>query len=105
MSVRFVYITTNSEEEAVRIGKEMVTARLAACANVIGPIRSYYWWEGKVQEDQEAVVILKTREELMEKLIHSVKSLHSYECPCIVSLEVVEGNPDFLKWVYDETRG
>ena len=103
MNVHFVYITASSEEEAAQIGKEMVKARLAACANIIGPIRSYYWWEGELQEDKEAVVILKTREELVGKLIHSVKAIHSYDCPCVVSLAVVEGNPDFLKWICDET--
>ncbi len=105
MSARFVYITASSEEEAARIGKRLVEDRLVACANIIGSIRSFYWWEGKIQEDQEAVVIVKTREELMERLMDAVRSLHSYECPCVVSLPIVEGNPDFLRWIYDETGG
>ena len=105
MGVRFVYITASSEEEAARIGKELVTRRLAACANIIAPIHSFYWWEGRVQEDNEALLVVKTQEQLMESLIEMVKSLHSYDCPCVVSLPVLEGNPDFLKWIQDETIG
>ena len=105
MSARFVYITASSEEEAASIGKRLVEERLAACANVISTVRSFYWGEGKIQEGQEAVLIVKTREELMERLIDAVRSLHSYECPCVVSLPIVEGNPDFLRWIYDETGG
>ncbi|RLB43350.1 MAG: divalent-cation tolerance protein CutA [Deltaproteobacteria bacterium] len=103
MSIRFVYITASSEEEAERIGRKIVEHRLAACANIVKSIRSFYWWEGAVQEDNEAVLILKTRQELMEELIEKVRSLHSYDVPCIVSLRVLEGNPEFLKWVEEET--
>ncbi|MBW2125826.1 MAG: divalent-cation tolerance protein CutA [Deltaproteobacteria bacterium] len=96
MGIRFVYITTNNEEEAARIGKELVVHRLAACANIIKGLRSFYWWEGEVQDDSEALLIAKTREELMPQLIHKVKELHTYTCPCIVSLPIMEGNPDFI---------
>ena len=103
MNTRFVYITAGNQEEAERIGREVVKRRLAACANIIKCIKSFYWWDGKVQSDDEAILILKTKQELMEKLIEMVKTLHSYDCPCIVSLPILEGNPDFLKWVQDET--
>ncbi len=105
MGARFVYITASSEAEAASIGKRLVQERLAACANIISNIHSFYWWKGGVQDDQEAIVIVKTRKELMERLIETVRSLHSYECPCVVSVPIVEGNPDFLKWIWDETRG
>jgi len=103
MSIRFVYVTTSSEEEAARIGKTIVEQRLAACANVIKSMRSFYWWEGAVQDDNESILILKTKEELVGKLVEAVKSLHSYDVPCVVTLPVMEGNLDFLKWVKEET--
>lgn len=102
---RFVYITTRDEAEAARIGEALVRERLAACANVLGPIRSFYWWEGKVQDDREAVLVLKSRDALIEPLVARVKALHSYSCPCVVALEIAQGNPDFLRWIGEETRG
>ena len=103
MNIRFVYITAGSQDEAETIGREVVKHHLAACANIIQRIKSFYWWDGKVQSDTEAILIVKTRQDLVDKLIDMVKTLHSYDCPCIVSLPVLEGNPDFLKWVQDET--
>ncbi len=99
-----IYVTASSRDEALRIGRAAVEARLAACANVLGDISSLYWWEGAVQEDAEVALILKTREELVPALTEKVLELHSYSCPCVVSLPIGAGNPDFLKWIGDETR-
>ncbi len=104
MSQRFVYITASSAEEAGKIGKALVEARLAACANVIGAIQSYYWWDGAVQQDTEAALILKTRADLVEALTAKVKELHSYDCPCVVALPIDAGNPEFLAWIDAETK-
>ncbi len=104
MSQRFVYITASSAEEAGKIGKALVEARLAACANVIGAIQSYYWWEGAVQQDTEAALILKTRADLVEALTAKVKELHSYDCPCVVALPIEGGNAEFLAWIDAETK-
>jgi periplasmic divalent cation tolerance protein len=101
---RFVYVTAATEAEAARIGEGVVRERLAACANVIGPIRSFYWWEGKVQDEREALLVLKSRDELIEPLVARVKALHSYTCPCVVALPIERGNPDFLRWIGEETR-
>ncbi len=99
-----VYITASGPEEARRIGRVLVAARLAACANVYSDISSIYWWEGEVQEDNEAVLIAKTRETLVQALCDKVREIHSYDCPCIVALPVVGGNPAFLEWIESETR-
>ena len=104
MTQRFVYITAGSQDEAARLGRLLVEARLAACANVIGPIRSFYWWDGAVQEDAEAALVLKTRADLVEALIAKVKDEHSYDCPCVVALPIETGNADFLAWIDAETR-
>jgi periplasmic divalent cation tolerance protein len=103
MAVMFVYVTASGAEEAERIGRAVVADRLAACANVLAPVRSIYWWRGALEDANEAVLILKTTRERMPELLARVKALHSYECPCIEALEVTDGNPDFLAWVERET--
>jgi len=91
-------------DEARAIGKALVSSRLAACANIIDNINSIYWWEGEIQDDREVIVVAKTKESLVHELIDKVKSMHSYECPCIVSLPIIEGNRAFLDWIMNETR-
>jgi len=105
MSVIFVYATAADAAEAEHIARAVVEARLAACANIIDGMRSLYWWEGKVQEGHEAVLILKTTRDRLERLIARVKELHSYDCPCIEALPVTAGYPPFLDWVARETHG
>ena len=103
MNAVSIYITTSNKEEAKKIGNSIVRARLAACANIIDSMESIYWWEGKVQEEHEAVLLLKTREELADRVIALVKSLHSYDVPCIVAWPIVNGDADYLKWIEEET--
>jgi periplasmic divalent cation tolerance protein len=67
-------------------------------------MRSIYRWEGEIQDDEEVIVIAKTKELLVPELIEKVKSIHSYSCPCIVSLPVLGGNRPFLDWVEEETK-
>ena len=105
MGVMFVYATAADGAEARRIGRAAVEERLAACANVIESMDSIYWWDGKLQEAREAVLILKTSEERLEALVERVKALHSYDCPCIEALAVSGGYPPFLDWVTRETQG
>lgn len=105
MAVMLVYVTTGDAAEALAIGRAAVTARLAACANIIPGMRSVYRWEGKVQESDETVLVLKTSEAQLERLIERVKSLHSYDCPCIEALPVTGGYQPFLDWVAQETQG
>lgn len=101
----WVYMTASSVDEAKRIGRALVEERLAACTNILPGMTSFYWWQGKIDEGQETVLIAKTREELVERLTARVKALHSYSVPCIVALPMIGGNPDFLKWIEDETQG
>ena len=99
-----VYITAKDQAEARRIGRALVEERLAACVNIIEGIESIYWWEGQVRAEGEAVLIAKTKAALVPALIERVKSLHSYACPCVVSLPILDGNPEFLEWIAAETR-
>ncbi len=103
MTYCLVYITAGTAEEARRIGVALVEERLAACANVIDGMRSIYRWEGRMQNDEEAVLIAKTSEDLLDALTERVKALHSYEIPCVVGIPIVGGNADFLDWIGAET--
>ena len=102
MGVNFIYMTAGSKEEARKIGKELVVSRLAACVNILDNMNSFYMWQGELQDDTEAVLIAKTTEDCLPALIEKVKSLHSYDCPCIVSLPVSGGNQAFLDWIAAE---
>jgi periplasmic divalent cation tolerance protein len=104
METSLVYITTGSLEEARDIGQIIVSERLAAGVNIIDNVHSMYWWAGKLQNEREVIVIAKTKDRLVPELTARVKSIHSYECPCIVSLPIKAGNRPFLDWVRNETR-
>jgi periplasmic divalent cation tolerance protein len=104
MAVNFIYMTAGSKTEAQKIGKALVESGLAACVNILGNMQSIYRWKEKIQEDSEVVIIAKTTERRVPRLIDKVKSLHSYDCPCIVSLPVLDGYPPFLDWVQAEVE-
>ena len=94
-----VLVTCGSEEEAVKIANVLVEERLAACVNLISPVRSIYRWEGKVWDEKEWILFIKTQKERFEELERKVKSLHSYSVPEIIGLPIVEGADSYLKWL------
>ena len=98
-----IYVTAGSADEAGRIAASLVEARLVACANLLPGVRSLYWWEGAVQQDDEVVLVLKTRSSLVPRVVRAVREAHSYDCPCVVALPIQDGNPAFLQWIMDET--
>ncbi len=104
MNACFVYVTCGDKDEAQSIAAALVTERLAACANLIPGMTSVYRWQGKIEQGEEIVLILKTRESLVEKLTERVQALHSYDCPCVVALPIAGGNPAFLDWIAAETE-
>jgi periplasmic divalent cation tolerance protein len=103
MSVVMVYVTASDPAEAEKLGRAAVEARLAACANVLGATTAIYWWEGKVESGPEAALVLKTREDLVPALTDKINALHSYDCPCVVAVPIVDGNRAFMQWLEDET--
>jgi periplasmic divalent cation tolerance protein len=103
MAAYVCYVTAPSRDEALAIGRTLVAERLAAGANVIDGVASVYWWRGTLEEAGEAVLILKTRAELIEPLTARINDLHPYECPCVVALPIVGGNRDYLDWIAAET--
>jgi periplasmic divalent cation tolerance protein len=98
-----VFVTCGSEDEASKIAHALVDERLAACANIVSPIRSVYRWEGKICDEREWLLVVKTRETRFRELEKRVKSLHSYQVPEIISLPVLAGSPSYLKWLEENT--
>ncbi len=101
--ISIVLITAGTEEEAARIGLTLVEERLAACANLVPRIRSIYRWKGKICDEQEFLIIVKTRTSLFQELEKRVRGLHSYEVPEIICFPVADGLPQYLEWVQGET--
>ncbi|MGH3448159.1 MAG: divalent-cation tolerance protein CutA [Nocardioidaceae bacterium] len=99
-----VETTTDSAEDANRLTESVVNARLVACAQVVGPIRSTYWWEGAATTDEEWLLVLKTAADRLDALVAHLRHEHAYAVPEIVAVPVTGGNPDYLQWVTDETR-
>ncbi len=104
MSTAIAYITTATRDEALVLARTLVEERLAACANVIPGMTSLYHWQGQLEQSDEAVLILKTRQSLVEQLIGRVQVLHSYDCPCVVTWPIAAGNPEFLQWIETESQ-
>lgn len=99
----WVYMTAGSMEEARDIGKSLVESKLAACVNIFDPMTAIYRWEGEIREDREVALIAKTVNTKVPDLIRKVKSMHSYDCPCILALPVSAGNLGFLRWIEQQT--
>jgi len=96
-------VTAPNEEEAVRIAKDLVGSGLAACANIVGSVRSIYRWQGRVEDEAEVLMVFKTRKTLFGKLRDRVKEIHPYSVPEIIALPVAEGSEDYLRWLETET--
>lgn len=99
-----VLVAVGNQKEAVRIGEEMVNARLAACANIITGIQSIYRWKGKVVKANEVLLILKSTKTRYCALERAIKTMHTYETPEIIALSVREGFQQYIGWVCDETH-
>ncbi len=99
-----VFVTTNSIDEARKIGNTLVQERLIACVNIIPQVESIFYWQEKVCNEKEALMIIKTRKSLINDIIKRVKSIHSYSVPEIIALPIISGSEDYLKWVGDVTR-
>lgn len=99
-----VFITTANPMEAQRIAHILVSGRKAACVNIIPQVHSRFWWQGKIDSADEALLIVKTRASLLDELIRLVKENHSYEVPEVIALPIVAGNEDYLKWIDEEVR-
>lgn len=104
MKKYFIYMTAKDASEARKLGRVLLKDRLAACVNILGPIASMYWWKDAVQNDKEVALIAKTTARNLDPLIRKVRSIHSYDVPCVVALPIAKGNPAFLQWIERETE-
>jgi periplasmic divalent cation tolerance protein len=104
MEALVVYITAPNEEEAAKIARALVEERLAGCVNIIKDIRSIYSWQGKIEDERELLMIVKTRSELFSSLKTRVKELHSYIVPEIIALPIVDGSEEYLAWLRETTK-
>ncbi|CAL4933118.1 unnamed protein product [Urochloa decumbens] len=107
-----VYVTVPNREAALKIislaGKKLagsiISEKLAACVNIVPGVESVYWWEGKVQSDAEELLIIKTRESLLDALTEHVKANHEYDVPEVIALPIKGGNLKYLEWLKNSTR-
>ncbi len=103
-SDRIVVLITTPKGEGKKIARALVESRLAACVNVVPGLTSLYWWQGEIQEDQEELLIVKTRADVLDRLVAEVKRIHPYSVPEVIALPILGGNPDYMRWVDEEVR-
>ena len=96
-------VTTKNVREAKKIAKALLAEKLVACANIVKGVESLFWWEGKINQANEVLLILKTRKSLVKRVVKMVKKLHSYSVPEIIALEIKEGYNPYHKWINDST--
>ncbi len=95
--------TASNKEEVKKIGQKLVEKKMAACVNVFD-IASIYWWEGKIDQDAEALGIIKTRRDLIEKIVEEIKVNHSYECPEVIAIPIIAGSKEYLDWIDESVQ-
>jgi periplasmic divalent cation tolerance protein len=100
--IRLLYVTTKDNEQARRIAESLLDRQLIACANILPHMESIYRWNGKVQNDSESVLILKTTAARVSDTIEAVKELHTYEIPCVLSLAIESGSQGYLDWLREQ---
>jgi periplasmic divalent cation tolerance protein len=99
-----VFTTCGSAEEAQRLAAALIEKHLAACVNITAPVTSVYRWKGAIEKSEEWMLVIKSRRERFEELRVMLEGAHSYELPEVLALPVVDGSPNYLAWVEEETR-
>ncbi|MBE0408911.1 MAG: divalent-cation tolerance protein CutA [Anaerolineales bacterium] len=100
-----VLITAPSQEIGEKIATLLIEKRLAACVNITGPVQSLYTWEGKINQDEERLLIVKTKADIFEdKFVAAVRSIHPYDVPEIIALPITMGSRHYLDWLDEEIR-
>lgn len=99
-----VFVTVDKKKDAAKITNTVLKERLAACVNTIQDVSSSYRWKGKTEHAKEHLLIIKTKNTLLSRLIKRIKQIHPYDVPEAISFEIKKGNPDYLKWILNETK-
>lgn len=98
-TIRFLYVPCPTSDVAAALAKSALHARLAACANIIPAVRSVYWWDGELQDDAEALLILKSADQQLDALRAKVMEEHPYEVPCVATLALEDVNAAYAAWL------
>ena len=96
---KLVFTTAGSSEEARKIGRALVERRMAACVNIVPRVESVYRWEGKVEEAQEWLLVIKTTAATFERVRETIRELHSYNLPECICVSIEDGGPEYLRWI------
>ena len=99
MAPIIVFVTATSKGEARRIAKNLLEKRLIACANILDPVESHFYWQGKIDKANEVLMLLKSDQKLFTKLSKAIKEIHSYDVPEILAVPILEGFPPYLEWL------
>jgi periplasmic divalent cation tolerance protein len=102
-----IHITTTADKREImeKIGRHLVERRLASCVQIMGPMKSIYWWKGKVEEADEWLCVIKSRASHYEAIEKEITRLHPYELPEIVAMRIEKGLPGYMRWIIEETAG
>ncbi|MFX1519068.1 MAG: divalent-cation tolerance protein CutA [Promethearchaeota archaeon] len=95
--------TASNKQEVEKIAHDLVEKKMAACVNIFD-IASIYWWKNNIEQDNEALGIIKTRKDLIESVIEEVKANHSYECPEVIAIPIIAGSKDYLDWIDESVQ-
>ncbi|OGL46193.1 MAG: hypothetical protein A2W05_11060 [Candidatus Schekmanbacteria bacterium RBG_16_38_10] len=99
-----IITTVNSDSAAKKIAQALIEEKLAACVNIIPSVTSIFRWEGKVSTESELILIAKSKEKLFDEIKDKILSLHPYKLPEIITVPIVDGSKEYLKWVEDELK-
>jgi len=98
-----VFITCPDIKEAKKLSDILLNNRLAACVNIVPDLKSHFWWGGKVHDADEVLLVVKTKQKVLRKLVREVKKIHQYENPEVIALPIIGGSKEYIKWIEEET--
>src|SRR5271170_5130774 len=102
-SSTIVFVMAGGEDEAVKIARALVEERLAACVNIVSPVRSIYRWRGAIEDEREYLLIIKSRARHYPGIERRVRELHGYEVPEVLAIPIVQGSKPYLDWLFEST--
>ncbi len=99
-----ILVTAKDKTEAQKIARGLLAKKLIACANILDGVQSLFWWEGKIDDANETLLVLKSRSEHLKEVTAAVKELHSYQVPEVIALSILGGNQDYLNWIKESVK-